>query len=474
MTKSAILRSSVLIACALVFSLACSDSAGGPVNGPRPPSPASISVDPSSVELLIGESEELSATVFDSAGDVLIVPVTWESLDPSVTSVSAFGQLTGLAAGTTTVRASAGGVTEDVQITVSAPATETPAEIVVEPASLELLVRESGQLSATVYDSTGNELAVLVAWESLDPSVASVSANGLVEGVAAGTTTVRASADGVAADASITVNAPPVELGDYGRCPVLFVHGSGLSSQSFSGLIEFLEQDGYPVAYLSAVDLVPNNGANAVAASGTIAPAVEDLLTAARAAAAQAGRTTSHLDRVCIVAHSMGAVSSRWYIAKIRPDRAVVWVSIAGANHGTDALAGSSGEGDIEMVPAFAQSAAESAIQVELNGTSVAPLDESPYGLGVDPVGTPSVAPDGQRGVAYFTIRIDPDFWIKPEDSALLSGAAGLPVDLPPGLPAIETSPGNYLLDVPSNHDGLPFDPWVKSLVLSFLHLADE
>ncbi len=473
--KSAILSSPVLAACALVFSLGCSDSGGGPVNGPPPPSPASISVDPSSLELLIGESGELSATVFDSAGDVLIVSVAWESLDPSVASVSSSGLVEGLAPGTATVRASAGSATADAAIMVNDPSAGPPSEIALDPASLELLTGESRVLSATVYDSAGIELQVQVAWESLNPSVASVSSSGLVEGLAPGTATVRASAGSATADATITVSAG-ADPGVYARCPVLFVHGSGLSSQSFDGMIQSLEQDGYPSRYLYAVDLVPNDGANRIAASQAIAPAVEGLLAEARAAAAEAGHTTLSIETICIVSHSMGAASSRWYVANIRPDRVDVWISIAGANHGTDALEGLPGEGNDEMVPAFAQSVDESSFQVELNGTTQEPADESPYGVGVDPAGTPSVAPDNQRRIAYFTIRIDPDEWIKPEDSALLAGAGGVSVDLPAGLQVMfeQTSPGNYLAHVPSNHDGLPFDPSVKSLVMALLQVADE
>ena len=45
---------------------------------------------------------------------------------------------------------------------------------------------------------------------------------------------------------------------------------------------------------------------------------------------------------------------------------------------------------------------------------------------------------------------------------------------MPPGLPIEETSSGNYLADVATIHDGLPYDPSIQTLVASLLRVADE
>lgn len=259
---------------------------------------------------------------------------------------------------------------------------------------------------------------------------------------------------------------------DYAKTPVLMVHGSGLSRRTWRPMIDHLEGHGYPPSYLSAVDLKPNNGSNIRAAETFIAPAVERLLRASASDAQKSGRRPP--GKVAIVAHSMGAVSSRWYSAKMRPDRVRTMITIAGSNHGTSALLGIPGDGNREMVPPFASSVDESAVQVALNGTAENPIDETPHGIGLDRKGVHSIRPNADREILYLTIRIASDRWIQPESSAVLDGAGGLAVDVPAGVPVIETSPGNFLYQGRSGHDNLPRHPDVVRLVESLLRSHDR
>ncbi|MBP9107194.1 MAG: Ig-like domain-containing protein [Gemmatimonadaceae bacterium] len=74
-----------------------------------------------------------------------------------------------------------------------------------------LLVGSSVQLTATARDAQNNALpARPIAWSSSAPSIASVSATGLVTGVAPGAAQVRATADGKFAEVAVTV-LPPIE-----------------------------------------------------------------------------------------------------------------------------------------------------------------------------------------------------------------------------------------------------------------------
>ena len=69
---------------------------------------------------------------------------------------------------------------------------------------LELL--DSTQLVVTATDASGNPLGMRpVTWISRDPTVASVSATGMVVGVGGGTTMVTATVEGVSASAAVTV-----------------------------------------------------------------------------------------------------------------------------------------------------------------------------------------------------------------------------------------------------------------------------
>jgi len=256
---------------------------------------------------------------------------------------------------------------------------------------------------------------------------------------------------------------------DYSLVPVLFVHGSGLNSRTWKPMIRYLIGIGYPPKFLHAVDLLPRDGSNVRAANEFIAPAVESLLDNAKLAARIAGYQGEVGQKVDIVSHSMGAVSSRWYTARKHPERVRTWISIAGANHGTHALCSHSGAGNIEMCPAFAKFREESTVQVALNGTPAALIDETPYGLGSDRPGIVHIAPDNARSILYFTVRIEPDRWIKPETSALLDGAGGVPVSIPPGLPVVETTQGNYLFLSKVGHDPLPKNPELIRFVAALL-----
>ena len=230
---------------------------------------------------------------------------------------------------------------------------------------------------------------------------------------------------------------------DYSRTPVLFVHGHGLSSDDWTSLLGYLVRQGYPPEYLSAIDIRPNQMANEPAAKNVIAPAVEALLRRANETAERHGQG-QRFERVNLVGHSMGAFSSRWYAARLRPDRVRTWIGIAGANHGTNTLCEYNDAGAADMCPAFAESATESFVQTTLNGAPGGSVDESPFGIGEDPPEVQPVPPDEERAIVYFTIRLEPDDWIVPADSAVLRGAGGVSIDIPAGFDIRQTSPGNF------------------------------
>lgn len=249
--------------------------------------------------------------------------------------------------------------------------------------------------------------------------------------------------------------------------PVLLVHGSGLDASYWKPLIVALEAEGYDRSMVEAVNMLPRDGSNTRAAMEYIDPAVERLLgrVDSRVRTPQGSRPR----KIILVSHSMGAVSTRWYATRIAPQRVAGWIAIAGANRGTNSLCGYSGAGDRQMCPAYARSAAQSWIQVALNGTPERPRDETPFGIGVDSPDRMPVAPDRSRRISYWTLRTEPDRWIEPASSAQIDGAGGLELVVPPGLSIEATSPGNYLLRRHVEHDDLPADPrvvrWVVELV---------
>ncbi|MDJ0711367.1 MAG: alpha/beta fold hydrolase [Woeseiaceae bacterium] len=252
----------------------------------------------------------------------------------------------------------------------------------------------------------------------------------------------------VAACGSQDAPAVSEECSDSQLNPVLFVHGSGLSSDSWGDALHAFRRAGYASHDLYAIDLVPNDGDNVAAAERQIARAVDQLL--------QGRCDNSQARRVDIIAHSMGAFSSRWYAAQVAPEHVRTLITVAGANYGTDALCGIAGAGNRQMCPARSDRAGPQAI---LNGSAANPVDSTPFGAGTDSHAADSVPPDASRRIVYLTVRIEPDEWIVPAASAELDGAGGISLEQATNYRMTETSAGNYRFDKSVSHDELPYDP---------------
>jgi DNA/RNA endonuclease G (NUC1) len=94
--------------------------------------------------------------------------------------------------------------------------------VTVTPSTSTINVGATRQLSALAVDANGTTVPTTFAWTSLNEAVATVSATGLVTGVAPGTATIRAVApNGVAGEATVTV-----QQGAGG--PTLSIVGRGL------------------------------------------------------------------------------------------------------------------------------------------------------------------------------------------------------------------------------------------------------
>lgn len=77
--------------------------------------------------------------------------------------------------------------------------------VTVTPVAVSLASGETAQLAATVI-AAGGPVDVDVGWATLNPAIASVSADGLVTGLVTGTVTIVATYAGVGAAATVTVN----------------------------------------------------------------------------------------------------------------------------------------------------------------------------------------------------------------------------------------------------------------------------
>src|SRR5512140_487937 len=169
---------------------------------------AQVTVSPGSVGLVAGKSQQLSASLEDEAGNALPThSITWSSANNSIASVSSNGVVSGLHAGSTTITASADGISGHASVVVSAGAVEN---VSVSPSSMNLASGGTQQLSAKLTDASGNVLSENVAWSSSNTSIATVSANGLVTAAHSGSATITAAAGGATGSSTLTVAAGSV------------------------------------------------------------------------------------------------------------------------------------------------------------------------------------------------------------------------------------------------------------------------
>lgn len=179
-----------------------------------PPQPASVAIIPATAQVYIGAAATLAAEVRDQMGAVISgAAVTWSSSEPEFATVSSNGTVTGVALGTTTIRATSGGVSGTASVTVQ----NVPvASVSVAPTSASVQVGATVTLAATARDAAGNVLANRAAsWSTSNTAVATVSATGVVQGITTGSVTVTATVEGKSAQATVTVTAPepaPVAL----------------------------------------------------------------------------------------------------------------------------------------------------------------------------------------------------------------------------------------------------------------------
>jgi triacylglycerol lipase len=194
-----------------------------------------------------------------------------------------------------------------------------------------------------------------------------------------------------AAPDSGTAKPPPAS----GPDPVVFVHGHTGKPSDFKTMIAAFKAAGYPADHLRAIAYKDNVGRNEPQAH-ELAAFVDDVLA------------TTKKDRVDIVAHSAGGVSSRYYLKLLGgKDKVRDYVSLAGAQHGNELAAFFPSPGAKDLAPAY--DTTPGSIQRILNGdVTVGGTDETPFG-----------AEDGGQ-IHYNAFWSDTDEVIHPQQSECL------------------------------------------------------
>jgi len=188
---------------------ATSEGKSGTITVTIVPVPAgSVTVQPATASLVVGQTAPLSATVKDANGTVVTDrTVVWSSSGPAA-SVSTGGVVTALAVGSATITATVEGKSGSSTVTVTPIAVGS---VTLQPASGSIAVGQTTTPAITVKDANGTVVTDrAVAWSSSNSAIASVSSAGVVTGVAPGTATITATSEGKSGTFSVTVTAAAV------------------------------------------------------------------------------------------------------------------------------------------------------------------------------------------------------------------------------------------------------------------------
>ncbi|MFD5323523.1 esterase/lipase family protein [Streptomyces sp. NPDC127092] len=160
---------------------------------------------------------------------------------------------------------------------------------------------------------------------------------------AASAAATAASAATAAAPVAVTAGAVSGSAADgrhraAGPDPIVFVHGWNSDGATWRTMADRFQADGWPADHLDrwTYDATQSNTTTAA----RLAEEIDRVLH-------RTGAT-----KVDLVTHSMGALSSRYYLRNLEGAAKVdAWVSLAGPNHGTDAARWCGGAPCVEMRP---------------------------------------------------------------------------------------------------------------------------
>ena len=170
------------------------------------PTLGTLIVIPTSSWLEVGNAEQLLAlgTYSDGSAQNLTSSVTWASANPGTVTISSSGVATGVAPGLTTITAQSGPIQSHTTVVVG---TGSVTSVAISPSGNNIAPGASQQLTLTgsFSDLAEQSLNLVTTWTSSTPSVATVSAAGVVTGVAPGTTQITGSALGQTATTTVII-----------------------------------------------------------------------------------------------------------------------------------------------------------------------------------------------------------------------------------------------------------------------------
>jgi len=202
-------RSGLLaIALGSLFALAACGG-GGSQTVTNPPTLVSIQVVAPNTNLIVSQSEQLTATgkYSDKTTKDLTGSVTWNTSPAGLATVATGGMLTAQSSGMVSITATMSSVSGSVSLTIAPKLVS----MTIAPTSATIASSTKQQFTATgtFSDNSVQTITGSVSWSSSNPTFATISdtspTKGLATGVSAGTTTITATSGSISATASLTV-----------------------------------------------------------------------------------------------------------------------------------------------------------------------------------------------------------------------------------------------------------------------------
>jgi uncharacterized protein YjdB len=173
-----------------------------------------IDITPAIPSIAMGTYQQFVATgtYSDNTTEDLTAAATWTSSNIAVATVSnapdTIGLATSVGAGLTTITATVGGISGSTDLTVD-PAKLVSIDVTPTNPSIPMGLTQQFSASGNYADGSTQDLTSLVSWSSSTATVATVSnaagSIGLVTPVAAGSTTITASLNGISGATQLTV-----------------------------------------------------------------------------------------------------------------------------------------------------------------------------------------------------------------------------------------------------------------------------
>ena len=175
----------------------------GPYTPPANVAVSSVSLSKTTVDLVIGGTIQLTATV--SPSNATDKSVTWSSSNQTIATVTPTGLVTANAEGTTNITANASGKTAICKVTVKKP---TVAVTSVELDQTEITLKKGATQTLKATVKPDNATDKTVSWASSKTDIATVDNTGKVTAIAKGSATITASCGGKTATCKVNVTIP--------------------------------------------------------------------------------------------------------------------------------------------------------------------------------------------------------------------------------------------------------------------------